>query len=139
MQRQYTRRRKCACKCGSLSPRGQKYFNREHYAQSRRGSNPLTHIRIRINGVRQYLHRVLAAQMQGRPLLPYPDEIVHHRDGNKHHNCTPDNVMCGDEMCFGNLEILRDQAAAEHIQFHQLQLQRARRLKRYGGRKMRAA
>lgn len=133
MSRQNTQKRKCACKCGLLAPRGQKYYNRAHYAQSRRGSNPLTHIRIRINGVRHYLHRILAAEMEGRPLKPYPDEIVHHNDGKKHHNCIPGKTTCGDEMCFGNLTILRDQAAAEHIEYHQIQLQRARRRKKHGG------
>ncbi len=138
MSRQ-NRQRKCACKCGLLSPRGQKFYNREHYAQSRRGSNPLTHIRVRINGVRHYLHRVLAAEMEGRVLRPYPEEIVHHRDNKKHHNCIPGKIQCGDPLCFGNLEVLREDAAVEHINYHQIQLQRARRMKKHGGRRLRAA
>lgn len=59
------------------------------------------------------------------------DEIVHHRDGDKHHNCYWKN-MC--ERCREegqpNLEVLTADAAREHIRRHQAQMQRARRLKR---------
>lgn len=35
-------------------------------------------------------HRIVAAQMLGRPLLP--GEVVHHRDGNKQNN-HPSNIV----------------------------------------------
>ena len=42
---------------------------------------------VKLNGVHE--HRVVAASMLGRPLLP--GEIVHHRDGNKKNN-DPSNL-----------------------------------------------
>lgn len=95
------------------------------HGAKKRGSNPRTHIRILVNGSRVYLHRYLVQLSEGRALGP--DEIVHHRDENKHHNCTPDRITCDDPFCFGNLEVLSGDAAAEHCRRHQISLQKARR------------
>lgn len=55
-------------------------------------------------GRRRRLHRVLAEEALGRPLLP--GEIVHHRDGNKT-NDTPENLL-----------VLPSQAYHAHVEYH---------------------
>jgi hypothetical protein len=56
--------------------------------------------------------------MEGRDLEE--GEIVHHIDGEKQHNCIPSQITCGDDVCFGNLEVLGGEAAAEHCRRHRL-------------------
>lgn len=63
-----------------------------------------------VNGVKRTLHRVVAEQMIGRALLP--NEIVHHKDGNRLNN-TPEN-----------LEVM---TTSEHSRMHMLGNQNARR------------
>lgn len=48
------------------------------------------YLRIRIRGKRKLLHRVILENVLGRELTP--DELVHHKDGNKENN-RPDNLM----------------------------------------------
>jgi HNH endonuclease len=45
---------------------------------------------ISVKGKRLVEHRYVASQMLGRPLTP--DEIVHHKDGNRRNN-SPDNLQ----------------------------------------------
>lgn len=95
-------------------------------ADRRRGSNPERHIETKriINGKekRELLHRVIMAEYLGRELLPYPEEIVHHIDLNKHHNCVPSKVTCDNLFCEGNLQLLSGDAAKEHIKLHYAEL-----------------
>jgi len=66
----------------------------------KRGSGK-SHIRIRINGKRVYLHRYLF----NRYIMPLKDtDIVHHIDGNKFNNALT------------NLELCQNQS--EHLQAH---------------------
>lgn len=108
-------KRYCSPRCAGLAvaPIGSK-----RASDNRRGCNPDRHIEVRHNGKREKLHRVIMAEYIGRPLLPYPEEIVHHRDRDKHHNCVPGKIMCGALLCEGNLELLSGDAAAEHMRIH---------------------
>jgi hypothetical protein len=96
--------------------------------RNRGGKNPNRHIRIRVNGKQVYLHRYIVESQMGVKLGE--DEIVHHRDGNKHHNCFWKDVNdCPYEHIddMPNLEILTGEARIEHIRRHQEEMQRARR------------
>lgn len=55
-------------------------------------------------GHRRRLHRILAEQVLGRPLLP--GEVVHHKDGD----CTNNQVA--------NLIVLPSQRYHAHIEYH---------------------
>lgn len=97
----------------------------------RRGSNPNRHIQIRVGGRLKYLHRHTVETQMGVKLAH--DEIVHHRDLDKHHNCFwKDARSC--ERCRRegepNLEVLTGEARREHIERHQRQMQTARRKRR---------
>jgi hypothetical protein len=99
----------------------------------RRGSNPNRHIQVRIDGKLVYLHRHIVERCLGVKLAP--DEIVHHRDNDKHHNHYWKNAA-GCERCEAegqpNLELLTGDAAREHIERHRAQLVAARKQKRQG-------
>jgi hypothetical protein len=55
-------------------------------------------------GRRRQLHRMLAEELLGRPLLG--GEVVHHKDGNSLNNA-PSNLM-----------VLRNQSYHAHIEYH---------------------
>lgn len=117
-------------------------------ADLRRGSNPNDHIRIRIDGQRWMLHRRIVYEERGQLAR---DSVVHHRDENKHHNCYGSRLCesCAEKnlvfiafieadlfwpiltsIWLNNLEILTDDAAREHIKYHQQKMQSRRRAKR---------
>jgi hypothetical protein len=98
-------------------------------ADKRRGSNPDRHIEYRRGDERGLLHRKIMAEYLGRELLPYPEEIVHHIDRNRHHNCVPGRIECGSLFCEGNLQLLTGDAAAEHIRLHYADLHEWRKPK----------
>jgi hypothetical protein len=100
------------------------------YGDKVRGKNKDRHIQVSIEGKSQLLHRVIYAEYLGRPLKPYPEEIVHHKYLDKHHNCVPGKILCGSLLCTGNLELLSGDAAAKHIEEHRDELYAAR----WGGR-----
>lgn len=58
----------------------------------------------RASGKLRLVHRQLAAEFLGRPLLP--GEVVHHRDGNSLNN-SPENLL-----------VLPSQAFHAHLEFH---------------------
>jgi len=120
-----------ACRITVLQRKGA-----EAFANKRRGSNPNKHISKRVNGRMVLLHRYIVETERGHLSS---DEIVHHRDERKHHNCY------GSQLCatcaarfilfisldtfpavhwyltinsFSNLEVLTDNAAAEHLARH---------------------
>jgi hypothetical protein len=106
-------------------------------ADKTRGSNPDRHISIRLpDGSRMLLHRYIYQEYvlrptEGRDLLPYPEEIVHHVDEDKHHNCVPGYILCGNMFCTGNLELLTGDAARLHIELHQSKMQAGRHREPY--------
>lgn len=81
-----------------LAAKQKKYCSRGCMAACYRGSGK-SHIRIRVNGKREYLHRIVF-EKHVRPLRD--GEIVHHKDENKHNNAPE------------NLEALSGQAAHLH-------------------------
>jgi hypothetical protein len=84
-----------------------------------------------VGGRLKYLHRHVVEEQLGVKLSS--DEIVHHRDLDKHHNCFWKDAR-GCERCRRegepNLEVLIGEARREHIERHQRQMQAARRKKR---------
>jgi hypothetical protein len=82
----------------ALTKKQKKFCSIRCYGLSRRGSGK-SHIRIRVNGKREYLHRWKVEQ---RIRKLEPDEIVHHIDENKHNNSLQ------------NFEILSGRAAHLH-------------------------
>lgn len=101
---QYRHCRKILRKSPRPKSRPLKYCDKncsvKEYGLNVRGTGK-SHIVIRVNGKRVYLHRHIKEQEIGRPLLP--DEIVHHRDEDKFRNV-------GD-----NLEIT---TRSQHIRSH---------------------
>lgn len=84
-----------------------------------------------VNGRQKLLHRLIYEEYVGRELLPYPEEIVHHKDRDKKHNCVPGKILCGRLFCEGNLELLSGEAAKEHIRIHYAELYEAKHGKPY--------
>lgn len=105
-------RRKCAwCKKVLTKKTQKKFCSLKCRGLSVRGSGK-SHIRIRVNGKRVYLHRW---KFEKRIRSPKPGEIIHHLDENKFNNQ------------LDNFEVLDSQAA--HLQRHDFWRNRRARIR----------
>lgn len=83
------------------------YCSQDCYSSAQRGAPKVrksTRARIKINGKRKLLSRLLMEKQLGRKLTP--EEEVHHKDGN-HQNDDPDNLevkLRGDHTKFHSIE-----------------------------------
>ena len=66
-------------------------------------------------GETYYEHRSVAEQKLGRPLMP--DEVVHHKDGNKQHNALENIMVFSNQRAHMLFEhyMAREAAGVQHI------------------------